>query len=384
MRIAVVTDLVYPAAGGVEILLERLMPLLVARGHQVMIVSGLPEASAPRHEVAGTVASFRFYLGLPQATNPKTWILYLLNGSKSRRELRTCLAEFKPDVINLHFPGAAARYVYEIKRSMRIPLVVSLHGNDVQLLPVISTLMRLFLAKVLQSADFITACSDKILQDAQRLVTFSAPAKAIRNGVDLNEFEAVAAKTGQNYVLAAGRLVPKKGFDLLIEAFSQISPDFPDLRLIIAGDGESRRALESQRDSLGLTGRIDFVGRIARTELISLFKACLFFVLPSRREPLGLVNLEAMAAGKAVVAFAVDGVPEIIDEEVGLLVEPGNVRALSSAMRDLLGDQAKAGTLGNNGRRRAVERHSMDKTAEEYLAVYEQAIEQARSSATGA
>lgn len=374
MRIVLLTDLSMPNAGGVEVLLEKTAAQLKKQGHEALIISSLPSRNHPHHSVSSGIDIYRSYMGVPEFKTPRTWALFLWYSMKSHRELENIIRDFRPDIINVHFPGSAALYAWWLKRKFNLALVVSFHGNDIQLFPQISTIRRIYLRKLMHMADYVTACSEKILSDAREFYDFQSPGIAIRNGVDVTEF----ANTGETdiggtYILAAGRFVRKKGFDLLIRAFALASSKNDSLQLVIAGDGEERETIEKLILELGLNGKVILAGLVARTKLAVMFKNCLFFILPSRQEPLGIVNLEAMAAGKAVIAFAVDGVPEIIDEEVGILVEPEDVFAMGSAILELAANKEKASKLGENGRQRAIEKHSIEATAEDYLQVYKEA-----------
>src|SRR5205085_1848103 len=130
------------------------------------------------------------------------------------------------------------------------------------------------------------------------------------------------------YCFALGRLVPQKGFDLLIEAFAEA--DIADHDLLIAGEGSERSMLEAAIQKHGLTGRVTLLGRADRPKVASLFLGCSFFALPSRAdEGLPVVCAEAMAAGKAVVAARSGGTPEaVLHGESGLIFDKGDLSGL--------------------------------------------------------
>ena len=139
---------------------------------------------------------------------------------------------------------------------------------------------------------------------------------------------------------AVGRLVPQKGFDLLLRAFAEVAPEFPDWRLVIWGEGADREVLEAERAALGLDDRVDMPGV---TEAPGIWvDTADAFVLSSRFEGWGIVLLEAMAAGLPVVSFDCRWGPRemIEDGENGLLVEPESVAAMAEALRRLLGDSS--------------------------------------------
>ena len=166
--------------------------------------------------------------------------------------------------------------------------------------------------------------------------------------------------------------MPQKGFDVLIEAYARLSArmaDAPDL--LIAGDGAERENLQKRVGDLGLMDRVHLIGFADRPTAVSLFRGCEMFILPSRHEPQGIVNLEAMACAKPVIASRVGGVPEIVlDGVTGLLVPGEDASAFAQALESLLADPAKARTLGEAGRERVVAEFTWPRIADQYFEIY--------------
>ncbi len=163
-------------------------------------------------------------------------------------------------------------------------------------------------------------------------------------------------------VMAMGRLVDVKGFDLLLEAFAKIKDDYDNWSLTILGDGPRRGHLESMVSRLGLAGRVSMPGMVKNTADY-LARADLF-VLSSRYEGFPNALCEAMACGVAVISFdCMSGPREIISDGVdGVLAPAGDVEKLSSAMAKLMGDKNERERLALNARR-IVERYGMDKVS---------------------
>jgi glycosyltransferase involved in cell wall biosynthesis len=138
-----------------------------------------------------------------------------------------------------------------------------------------------------------------------------------------------------------GRLVPIKGLDVFLEAVARIAHDGTrPVRFIIAGDGPLRQPLEAQRDRLGLANDCTFLGEIS--DIRGFYAACDLVVMSSRNEGAPIVLLEAMAAGKAVVATSVGGVPDMVEDGVSaMLVRSDDVDALAEAMRRLIDDDGR-------------------------------------------
>jgi glycosyltransferase involved in cell wall biosynthesis len=197
----------------------------------------------------------------------------------------------------------------------------------------------------------------------------------IPNGVDIASFrEAIPYSHDTLYVLVVSRLVYVKGVDLVLRAFARLTSG-PEVSLLIAGDGPMRKSLESLSTSLGLEGRALFLGDVPHHKVRGLMAGCELLVLGSRQESFGLVLLEAMAAGKAVIAPAVGGVPEIVlNGETGVLVPPEDVDALSTGLSQLLHDRNRRQHLGANGQERVRACYSWTRLGERYESLYSQIL----------
>ena len=167
-------------------------------------------------------------------------------------------------------------------------------------------------------------------------------------------------------LVAVGRLIPIKGFDLLLDAFRRVRAERPEATLELAGDGELRSELE-RRAGEGVTflGRVEPVG--------PLYERAAAVVVPSRGEGFGMVALEAQERGRAVVASRVGGLPEIVEDGVsGLVVPPGDAGALASAILSL--DAGRIRALGEAARRRATGLFAADRPADALAALYRELL----------
>jgi glycosyltransferase involved in cell wall biosynthesis len=197
----------------------------------------------------------------------------------------------------------------------------------------------------------------------------------VHNGIDAPEARMPAglepAPPGA-VLLEIGRLCDVKGQRELIAALPKLART--DVTLLLVGEdleagGAYRTALERQARELGIGDRVRFLGR--RDDVPALLAAADALVLPSSIEGLPLVVLEAMAAGRPVVATSVGGTPEaVVDGETGLLVPPGDIEALAHAIDALLGDPELARRLGEAGGRRVRERFDADAAAQRVLGLY--------------
>jgi glycosyltransferase involved in cell wall biosynthesis len=172
-------------------------------------------------------------------------------------------------------------------------------------------------------------------------------------------------------VLAA--LVHRKGIDVLLRALQALARDGFRPRLWIAGEGPERSSLEGLAREAGVADQVAFLGR--RSDAADLLGACDVVVLPSRREGLGVAALEAMAAGRAVVASAVGGLAEaVVDRRTGLLVPAEDPGALAAALAELSSDSRLRDALGDAGPRRVAESFSAEQMVEAYVRLYQSVL----------
>lgn len=204
------------------------------------------------------------------------------------------------------------------------------------------------------------------------------PARTIPNGVDTAAFQRPEARAawriaegfGADEVLIAsvGRLDPQKNPLALIEAFAQV----PVGRLAMAGEGSLMEAAREKAERLGVEERVRFLG--VRADVAEMLSACDIFALASDWEGSPLAVLEAMAAGLPVVATAVGGVPELVEDGVtGILAPPGDVQALASALEALVGDPQRRREMGQAARERS-KRFEVSAMVEAYAALFEEMV----------
>jgi glycosyltransferase involved in cell wall biosynthesis len=167
-----------------------------------------------------------------------------------------------------------------------------------------------------------------------------------------------------------GRLDPVKDQGLLLHAFARLNHGQKNLRLVLVGDGPERKGLESIKDTLPCRDHILFLGE--RNDVDNVLKALDIFVLPSRSEGISNTILEAMATGLPVIATAVGGNPELVqDGHTGCLISPDNCEALVDALNFYIAQRPDMITLhGLNGRERAVRDFSLDRMVKEYETLY--------------
>jgi glycosyltransferase involved in cell wall biosynthesis len=186
---------------------------------------------------------------------------------------------------------------------------------------------------------------------------------------------ALGAGADDTVLLALAALVRRKGLDVLLKALALIAGQGLRPIVWIAGDGPEGAALARQVERLGLGGNVRLLGR--RSDAADLLAACDVFVLPSRREGLGVSALEAMAAGRPVVASAVGGLSySVVEGRTGLLVPPENPRALAAALARLLQDPELRSRLGAEGPKRVAEGFHAEQMVAAHDRLYREVIEE--------
>lgn len=177
--------------------------------------------------------------------------------------------------------------------------------------------------------------------------------------------------SGARVILAAGRLVPQKRHDVLLDAFARVLESRPGATLAIAGAGALEASLRERAERDDLAGRVRFLGLV--DDLPTWLAGCDVFVNSSDYEGLPLVVLDAMAARAPIVATEVSGVPDcVVDGATGRLVPPGDVETLARALAEALDHPERARAWGEAARRRVDEEFSMDRAAERWAALYEE------------
>jgi glycosyltransferase involved in cell wall biosynthesis len=291
------------------------------------------------------------------------------------------------DVIHAHWVLPNGPPAALVARLRGVPLVVSLHGSDVYLAER-AALLTLTAAGTLRAAGAITACSGDLRERALRLGARPGSVAVIPYGVDTCAFQPdpqagalvraeLGLPAGTPLIVSVSRLVYKKGLTYLLEAFPRILERQPDAVLVIGGYGDLRAELERRAHDLGIAARVYFPGQLERERASRYVSAADVYVVPSIRDQGGNVDglpnalLEGMSAARPIVASAVAGIPEVIDDGVhGLLAPERDPAALAAAIARLLGDRPLAQRLGAAARRRVLAELTWDAAAERFEAVY--------------
>lgn len=336
-RVLLVASSYAPNVGGLQTVTAQLARGLRARGIAVEVLTNqYPRALAPR-EIISDVPVRRLNFLLPRWSDLRRgrvdlFLAGLCYAPLTFAQLWWAIRQFKPDAVNLHFVGAPAPFVLLAHWLEKFRLVVSLHGDDVQGLARRGKFDRWVFQKLVTRADAVTACSQFLLSAANAYANIPAErAHVIYNALDVKPLPHAAGSEIE--WVAAGRLAPKKGFDVLLRTLGLLKDAAPHLTLI--GDGPERGTLMALTRELDLEARVEFRGALPHDETLALIASARAVVVPSREEPFGMVALEAMAAGKPIVATCAGGLPEVLAGADAILVAPGDVDALARGIAQM-------------------------------------------------
>jgi glycosyltransferase involved in cell wall biosynthesis len=269
-----------------------------------------------------------------------------------------CYRRHKFAIVHHHFGGRMVRRI--VRSASDVRLVVHLHAriSDVDAARDVPVSVR--------NADLVIAVSNAVARQLknQRPVV-------VHSGVELGQSgEFLDRKAGTPIVVgAASRLVDIKGLPDLIEAMALLSPDFPNLRLEIAGEGPDLKILQEHTRRLSLAESVRFLGW--QRDMKPVYQGWDIFAMPSLTEAFPMAALEAMAQRLPVVATNVGGLPEMVDEgRTGYLVPPSHPEALANTLRTLILDADRRQQMGAAGYRRVQEHFSVDRMIAQTAGIY--------------
>ena len=363
------------AVGGVETVVRQLSAGLIARGHSAGVVETTNGATGKRFLGTDVPVWSVKSSTYPVYQRPRTWASF----ARSTGQFLQVLRDFKPHVVNVHFPCSQALPVigaYLLPHDWRI--VVTLHGSEIRNYPHTELHFKDWQRRLLQRADVVTAVSQPLLDEATALYPFiRTKSQVIHNGLEEGWFEAASAadddgETSAPYLLYVGRLHQVKGVDILLKAWAKIQHSMPQTILRLVGDGPEMEALKSLAQELGITRFVEFNGVVSRERLAPLYRNAELVIMPSRSEGFPLTLLEAGACGALSLAARVGGVSEVIEDgRTGFLVEPESIDALSSAIEEIMRLSAEeTARIKLAARARVEERFSEEQIVSEYLELF--------------
>jgi len=358
-----------PDLGGLETFTSRLAHELCTRGHEVMVATTWNDPSLPQRQIVDgiRVARLPFHKAM-RGDDPLTTMRTL----KAAAALK---AEFRPDVIHVHFADPNVFFHLRTRAAYDAPMVVTFH---------------------IPFSDGRTARGgvvDEMVGAARALIavsTANARAVAIGVGVPVNAIEVLCPgvpdvewvppaqpRPCSGPFVFVGRLVRDKGCDIAVEALAGVRAAGWPASLRIVGAGPETPHLQALIEARGLRPSVELAGGVEPRAVPGLMAEACAVLIPSRyAEPFGMVAVEAALMCRPVIAAATGGLQEIVvHERTGYLVPVDDPAALSAHMIRMLADPAAAAAMGNAGRARALSRYSLHAVADRYLGIYSAATQ---------
>jgi glycogen(starch) synthase len=331
-----------------------------------------------------TAGSFGIYLRRPwpESARLKGFIAFWVMLPLTLWHLWWFLQSERIDIVHLHFISPASLYFTVLRLFSRWKLVATFHGTDGYALSRRSRWHRLLVRLVVAQVDLVTAVSGDLLRTVRLAFPgIRAETRVIMNGNPIigrtpkDDGPSPLPTLPGHYVLAVGSLIPRKGYDVLVKAAGLVRDRGHHLDLVIVGDGPEAASLATLTNELGLEDRVFFAGDMSHTEALRFYPRAKFFVHTALEEAFGLVLLEAMSFGKAVIATRVGGIPEFVqDGRTGLLVPPDDPAALAEAMMRLDRDHRLRDSLAARAYEAATHDFAWERVVDAYRAAYDDVL----------
>ncbi|HWC57920.1 MAG TPA: glycosyltransferase family 4 protein [Candidatus Paceibacterota bacterium] len=380
--------------GGVENGIVLMQPVLEKMGHEVRTIASDRRMDLPRFDsyTFKSIKTSGFSKYIYNAFNPHSFFL-----------LKKVLKEYRPDIVQLHTMGQVSPSVlFALKHT---PTVLTIHGpeaftkglllwylpttdfkdhsHDAKQLTFAGS-MRLFYHRFISGTLYrmgmkhvdVTIVFSRYMQrlmQKEHIITRYVP-----NGTVLLEQRPI---TNTKTISFVGRLEKFKGVDYLLRALPAIVKKFPEVHLVIAGDGSYRTELEALARELNIMDNVSFRGHLSKEKIREMYRDATLLIMPSIwPEAFGKVGIEAMSVGRPVIAADVGGISDwLIDGEVGYLVPPKDPAAITEKVITLFSDEALLKTMSEKARRQS-EKFSIESHTEKILEVYNEVIKKYKTS----
>jgi glycosyltransferase involved in cell wall biosynthesis len=374
----------YPrfAADAAGSFLHRLAVALQAGGCELEVLAPSAPGLAPTETLDGVaVRRFRYApAGMESLAYTGTMAEQVLGSLRGKGALaglltagtmavRRAAARFRPDVIHAHwwFPAG----LLSLGVDDDLPLVTTMHGSDVRLARKMKLVHPLF-RRVMARSAAVTAVSSWLAGEARAMAPKARIAVAPMPA-DTALFTAANVERIPGRFLFVGRLNAQKGLRDLLDALAWCPPE---VSLDVVGGGDDADALKAHATRLGLGARVHWHGAVERTALPALYRRAQAVVMPSTHEGLGLVAVESQLCRTPVIAYRSGGLPDVVDPSWGgVLVPPGDIRALATAMQGVAAHPEQVDGFGASARATMVDRFSPATVAARYASLYRAAID---------
>ncbi|HEY2777665.1 MAG TPA: glycosyltransferase family 4 protein [Gaiellaceae bacterium] len=397
MRVCIVTVAAH-GIGGMQDHTRDLVRGLAALGHDVEVITAQHPDGLLQETKGG--ATWWYLPFAPKGVRTPRRNPHWLRASYRKFAERHAVRPF--DVV--HSESTSAIKLLHKRVHKRVPLVATFHGNAIGLAraSVLRAWRGGFDAKVreakhlawlsmeqfqyghwwrFRACDWMVVAHQQFEETRRESFLVRERGHVVPNGVDTSVFHprdraATRSELGLEsgpLIVGVGRLNSEKSFDLALRALAALDAEL-GARLVVVGDGEERAALEALAAELGIDERVDFVGSKSTHEVAAYMAAADVFVFPTQREEAApMVLPQAMATGAPVIASSIGGITEVIEESgrYGVLIQPGDLDALTREIAALLSDDERRARLGAAARQRVMEEYTLERMVERTLEVYE-------------
>ena len=387
MNILFISDVFFPRVNGVSTSINTFATELRALGHQVTLIAPSYTDEDKQEEWIVRVPSHKIYF------DPED---RLMNFGKLKA-LLPWIRDKHFDVIHIHTPFTAHYVGIHFGKKLDIPVVETYHTffEDYlhHYLPFIPQFISRKLARTISrrqcnAVDGIVSPSKPML-DVLKQYGIKTPAEVVATGLDDSSFARVDGEhfrmshdipLAQPMLLFVGRVAHEKNIGFLLEMHVELIKKHPDALLVITGEGPAEESIKHSIEKLGISNKVRMIGYLDRShELIACYKAADIFVFASKSETQGLVLLEAMAQGTAVVAIAELGTKSILIEGEGVLIAKDDINDFADKVSVLLSDAPKRQMIGEKGRQYAQEKWGAGVLAKKVAKFYKSTINQKSS-----
>jgi glycosyltransferase involved in cell wall biosynthesis len=328
---------------------------------------------------------------LPERVKTRVYSVAVPEGSGLVRFCLAMLIAFKqmlvfpfrrpPDIVHVHSSHwhsfyQSSWYVLFAAFVWRRPVVLHVHGSAFdEFLETDSRPVRLLQSVVFRASDVVVALSDSWAELIERHVD---PRKVtvLHNAVDVSEYDP-SFSTSPVQMSFVSNHVERKGIRELVEAIDRLDEAVP-VDITIAGKGPLSHLAE---DLAGSRANVEYVGYVSEERKREILNQSTVNVLPTYAEGVPIAILEAMAGGNAIVSTGVGGIPSVVDDSNGVLVEPGDADALADALRSLLADPDRIQSMARESRRRVEAAHSWETVTDDLVELYDRLATTSRGTA---
>ena len=389
MKIAIFSDNFYPEISGISDSIISLAKELSRMGHEIRFY--VPYYPARYYAKVGLKPE-EVKLGKNISVERLFSVPYAAGTGQGRAVIPNPFAafsvkKFNPDIIHTQlFFGAGLDALWSA-RILKKPLIGTNHTavtEFVKYSPIkserVANMMLRYVNWYYGKCDFITAPSRSVI-DEMKFYGFNKESHIISNPVDIQTFTPLPDKNwlrkkfgfGDHTIIHAGRLAPERKIDVIIKALPLVKKEFPRAELAIAGNGMARTELELLAVKLGVASSVKLMGFVEKPVLAEAYNASEIFAITSASDTQSMVMMQAMASGLPVVGVKARALPEYINKNNGMLIEPGKYEELAQKIIFLFKNPGKRKNLGAGARKFAVNFGS-ESIAKSWEKIYENTV----------